>query len=216
MIRDHGFEGIPLVAMSPGARWETKRWPIEHFASVAGSLASSGHGIVLIGGPGDESLCAELSRLCDEAPLDASGKLDLIGSAALLAECRLLVTNDSAPLHMAEATGTPVVAIFGPTVRELGYHPQLPSSVLLGLELRCRPCSRNGARPCHLHTKECLVDLDPGHVIEAAGTVLGISQDAESNDPVDQRDTAKTALRDTRDAEKSDSGEPSHEERENY
>ena len=180
IIRGHGFEEKPLVALAPGARWETKRWPIEHFAKVADSLAATGHGIVLVGGTGDERLSRELSKLCADVPLDTSGKLDLLESAAMLAECRLLVTNDSAPLHMAEAVGTPVIAIFGPTAREFGYHPQLPSSVMLGLELRCRPCSRNGARPCHLHTKECLVELGPGHVLEAAGMILGDSHAAET------------------------------------
>jgi len=173
MIRDGGFEDRPLVAMAPGARWETKRWPIGHFADVADSLAESGYGIVLVGGADDEGLCAELAGRCAGRPLDASGKLGLLESAAVLAECRLLVTNDSAPLHMAEAVGTPVVALFGPTVRELGYYPQLPSSLMLGLELGCRPCSRNGARPCRLHTKECLIEMGPSHVLEAVGTVLG-------------------------------------------
>ena len=186
MIQGHGLQGKPLVALAPGARWETKRWPVEHFADVAEYLSREGYGILLVGGQEDEKLCSELSRLCTEQPLDASGKLDLLGSAALLAECHALVTNDSAPLHMAEAVGTPVVAIFGPTVRELGYHPQLPSSAMLGLELRCRPCSRNGARPCHLHTKECLVDLAPEHVIEAAVSILGIHRDEEKAAGVDR------------------------------
>lgn len=180
IIRDNGFEGRSLVALAPGARWETKRWPMEHFAAVADSLASSGHGIVLVGGTDDEALCTGLSKLCANEPLNASGRLDLLESAALLAECRLLITNDSAPLHMAEAVGTPVVALFGPTVRELGYYPQLSSSSMLGIELRCRPCSRNGSRPCHLHTKECLVLIEPEHVIEAAGTILGDLRAAET------------------------------------
>lgn len=179
MIRKRYAGGILPVALAPGARWETKMWPVEHFVTVADSLAASGHGIILIGGVGDEALCGELSKRCAVRPLDASGRSGLLETAALLAECHLLVTNDSAPLHMAEAVGTPVVALFGPTTRELGYHPQLTSSVMLGLELGCRPCSRNGARPCHLHTKECLVDLTPAHVIEAAGTVLGTSRPAE-------------------------------------
>ena len=130
LARDHGFEeGRPVVAMAPGARWETKRWPVERFAAAAVSLASLGYGIALIGGPEDESLCAELSNRCDTDPLDASGRLGPLESAALLAECRLLVTNDSAPLHMAEAVGTPVVALYGPTVREFGYFPQLLSLI---------------------------------------------------------------------------------------
>ena len=176
LIRERYPGDVSLVALAPGARWETKRWPLEHFITVADRLSASGHGIVLIGGADDAALCGELSGRCAVSPLDAAGRLGLIESAALLAECRLLVTNDSAPLHMAEAAGTPVVALFGPTVREFGYHPQLSSSVMLGLELGCRPCSRNGARPCRIHTKECLADLTPDHVIDAAVTLLGDSK----------------------------------------
>lgn len=182
LLDEGGISGRRAVALAPGARWEPKRWPVEHFANVANALAADGYAIVLVGGPADSELSGELAKRCAERPLDTTGRLDLMESAALLGRCRLLVTNDSAPLHMAEAVGTPVIALFGPTARELGYYPQLPASTALGLELRCRPCSRNGSRTCHLGTNECLVALEPERVLEAARTALALSAGAGEGD----------------------------------
>jgi heptosyltransferase-2 len=91
----------------------------------------------------------------------------LVEVAKLLAECRLLLTNDSGLLHVAEAVGTPVVALFGPTVREFGYFPLLPASRVLEKSLECRPCSRNGKRPCHRGDLACLRDITPDQVAAA-------------------------------------------------
>jgi heptosyltransferase-2 len=172
ILSDCGFESETIVALAPGARWETKRWPIEHFHRAAEGLKAEGYGIVLIGGPGDEAVCAELAGRASTRLLDLSGKLSIMESAAMLSLCSLLVTNDSAPLHMAEAVGTPVVALFGPTVREFGYYPQLPSSAAIEVEMNCRPCSRNGARPCPIGTKACLVSIEPERVLQAVKNTL--------------------------------------------
>jgi heptosyltransferase-2 len=173
LLAREGYDRSTIVAIAPGARWNTKRWPLENFIDVAKALEEDGHRVVLIGGPGEEAICAELATRSGIHPLDLSGKLSLSESAALLMLCTLLVTNDSAPLHMAEAAGTPVVALFGPTVREFGYYPLLPESRAIDVEMSCRPCSRNGARPCPLGTKACLVAIEPGRVIEAARSILG-------------------------------------------
>ncbi len=172
VLCDGGIDKDSIVALAPGARWETKRWPLEHFQRVAEWLEAEGHGIVLIGGSGDRAICADLAGRISPRTLDLSGKSSIMESAAILSLCSLLVTNDSAPMHMAEAVGTPVVALFGPTVREFGYYPQLSSSAAIDSEMSCRPCSRNGARPCPLGTKACLVSIEPERVIEAAGNIL--------------------------------------------
>jgi heptosyltransferase-2 len=167
ILGDRGIGRDASVALAPGARWDTKRWPLEHFIRVADAIHAEGNRIVLIGGPGEEALCAELAKRSSARPLDLSGKLSLTESAAVLSICSILVTNDSAPLHMAEAVGTPVVALFGPTVREFGYYPRLPESTVLDVHMNCRPCSRNGARPCPIGTKACLVSIEPELVLEA-------------------------------------------------
>jgi heptosyltransferase-2 len=172
-IRRAGYGQKSLVALAPGARWETKRWPETYFARLIDQLTAHGFGTILVGGTDDVYLCGMITRETASRPLDLSGTLSIIETAAVLRECSVLVTNDSAPLHIAEAVGTPVVAIFGPTVKEFGYFPVLERSIALETELTCRPCSRNGSSPCPLGTKECLTALTPERVARAVLDVIG-------------------------------------------
>jgi heptosyltransferase-2 len=161
------------VAFAPGARWKTKRWPADHFAKLISTVSARDYAPVLIGGTEDIADNAAIARaVSPEEPLDLTGSLSIIESAAILRECAALVTNDSAPLHLAEAVGTPVVALFGPTVREFGYYPILRRSMALEVDLPCRPCSRNGARSCPYGTEECLTSIEPEAVLEALLGVL--------------------------------------------
>jgi len=164
--------GLP-IAFAPGARWPTKRWPAEHFARLISEASSRGLVPLLIGGSEDRATNAEVARLSRSAPLDLTGALSIIESAAVLKRCAALVTNDSAPLHLAEAVGTPAIAFFGPTVREFGYYPRLPASRALEMALPCRPCSRNGKRPCPYGTKECLASIEPARALEALLGAIG-------------------------------------------
>ncbi|HEM46091.1 MAG TPA: lipopolysaccharide heptosyltransferase family protein, partial [Alphaproteobacteria bacterium] len=162
-----GFPGDrPPIAVAPGARHDTKRWPRERFAELVSSLVSRGERIALVGGAGDREICRAVAGEA-EGVVDCCGGFSPVETAAVLAGCALLVTNDSAPLHIAEAVGTPVVALFGPTVGQFGYAPRLPASVLVERTLECRPCSRNGARPCPLGTKECLAEIPSARVLKA-------------------------------------------------
>ncbi|UCF04588.1 MAG: glycosyltransferase family 9 protein [bacterium] len=164
--------GRTIVAIAPGARWETKRWPLEWSVQTARALANDNIGIVLVGGADDEELAGTIASSVSPPIPNAAGALSILETAALLRSCRLLITNDSAALHLAEAVSTPVVAIFGPTVREFGYFPRLPRSIMLEADLPCRPCSRNGAKPCPLGTKECLTAITPDAVLDALRRVL--------------------------------------------
>jgi heptosyltransferase-2 len=114
------------------------------------------------------------------SPLAAAGRaagavvvegLSLVEVARELARCRALATNDSGLLHLAEATGTPVLAFFGPTVRAFGYFPRLPRSRVLEHEIACRPCSRNGKRPCHRGDLACLENIAPATAVAALRAV---------------------------------------------
>ncbi len=172
LVRE-GMVVKPVIAVAPGARWETKRWPVEHFIRFIEAVVKRGVGVVLIGGTDEAALNAEIAARCP-GTLDLTGSLSILETGATLKRCDCLVTNDSAPLHIAEAVGTPVIAVFGPTVREFGYYPHLPRSVALEVDLTCRPCSRNGSRPCPLGTKECLELIQPERVIAAAENLLHI------------------------------------------
>lgn len=167
-----GLRHGKLVAAAPGARWETKRWPGDYYAHLISDLAGLGLSTILVGGKGDADAVEEISR-SSAAALNLTGKLSIMETAAVLRESLVLVTNDSAPLHISEAVGTPVVALFGPTVKEFGYFPRLPESIPLETDIGCRPCSRNGARPCPAGTRECLTSIGPDRVREAVLDLAG-------------------------------------------
>ncbi len=172
LLAEAGIEDIPLVAFAPGARWPAKQWPGEYFSDLVSALAARGFGCVMTGSAGEKDLC-ETIKGRSARTLNAAGMLSVMESAALLGKCRLLVTNDSAPLHLAESAGTPVVAFFGPTVREFGFFPGLPESRVLERDLACRPCSRNGSKECRFGTRECLVSITPETALEAVLEILG-------------------------------------------
>ncbi|MBN2185558.1 MAG: glycosyltransferase family 9 protein [Candidatus Krumholzibacteriota bacterium] len=171
LIESAGFKNNSLIAIAPGARWDTKRWPEEYFHDLVSRLAQNGHTIVLIGDKSESSLCRRIAD-SENNLIDASGRLTVLETAAILRRCRLLVTNDSAPLHISEAAGTPVAALFGPTVKEFGFFPQMKNSKVIEIPLACRPCSRNGSKPCRFDTKECLSSIPVDKVLEAAMEIL--------------------------------------------
>ncbi|HEX7977089.1 MAG TPA: lipopolysaccharide heptosyltransferase II [Gemmatimonadaceae bacterium] len=164
LLRSCGVEpGERLIALAPGSVWATKRWP--YYAELARALAESGR-IVIVGGPGDRALAKEIVVGVPNA-VDATDKLPLLASAELIGRCAVIVTNDSAPLHLASAMATPTVAIFGPTVPDFGFGPLAPVKAVLGHEsLACRPCHRHGPKRCPLKHFRCMRELSVEQVVE--------------------------------------------------
>ena len=160
----------PLVAIAPGARWDNKRWLPERFAEVARELSSRGYGIVLAGGPPDREVL-EAVRASLEVPLVADlTSLSLPALAAALSRVSLLIANDSGPVHLATAVGTPAVAVFGPTAL-VRWGPPSPGRAV-SLNLPCSPCSNHGAERCPLGHHRCMRDLPAAQVVQAASEVL--------------------------------------------
>lgn len=171
----HVAQDTPLIALAPGSVWATKRWP--SYAALATSLLEVHHvptaRLVVLGAAGDAPLATAIAAAVAAqggAPvIDATGKLSLLGSAALLARCRVLVSNDSAPLHLASAMNTPTVALFGPTVPALGFGPLADRRHVVGLDaLSCRPCHAHGPMQCPLGHWRCMRDLSVAQVADQA------------------------------------------------
>src|SRR6267154_1371145 len=158
----------PFVAIAPGSIWGSKRWP--YYSELAAKLAAR-LPVVLVGGPDDAGLGDEIVRAVGRSggrAVNACGKLTLRQSAALIGRANALVTNDSAPLHLATAMGTPIVALFGPTVTEFGFGPLRPGDVALGIdELPCRPCSPHGPPQCPLGHHRCMREITVEAVLAA-------------------------------------------------
>lgn len=162
-VTDH-----PLLAVAPGARWPTKRWPMERFAAVAQELAREKRAaVVILGGSDEAQLARAIHDKLDVPVINGVGTLSLMHSAALLSRCRLLISNDSGLMHMATALQVPVVAIFGPTVQEFGFYPFQARAEVVSEPLPCRPCSTKGSRYCPRSHHACMQDISSARVLAA-------------------------------------------------
>jgi heptosyltransferase-2 len=161
-----------LVALAPGAAHATKRWPLEHWKALAAALTAHQHPLVIVGGPEDSAAAREVAGALPGTAV-AAGLFGLQGTGALLARSRALVSGDTGVMHMATAVGTPVVALFGPTVEAFGFFPYRAPARVLQRDLPCRPCSRMGGPVCPLGHHDCLRGLLPG-TVRAALAGLGI------------------------------------------
>jgi lipopolysaccharide heptosyltransferase II len=161
------------VAMAPGALWPAKQWPAERFVAVGQQLLrDKRRSLLLVGGEREGQLCEQIAASFPERCMTVAGHTSISETAALLAQCEVTVTNDSGLLHIAEAVGSSVVALFGPTSPRFGYGPSLAHSRLLYRPPACSPCSKNGARPCQRPTHECMLAISTDEVVEHCEDVL--------------------------------------------
>jgi heptosyltransferase-2 len=163
----------PLAGLCPGSVWATKRWPTAGYAEVGRRLVGQGFRVVLLGGPGDVEVCSTVAAGIGAGVVDAAGRTALKALAAWMDRLAVVVTNDSAPLHVAAARGTPTVAIFGATTSALGFGPFHAASRLLEVELPCRPCGRHGGRRCPEGHFRCMTEVTPEQVLGAIAALLG-------------------------------------------
>jgi lipopolysaccharide heptosyltransferase I len=167
-----GREIASFILIHPFASWQTRCWPIEYYTEVAMDFLRAGVRVGVIGGGGEsqESVFAEMhSRISSVLPTIEKnrfagfmGRLSLKETGMLMHQSRLVIANDSGPMHLASAMGVRTVAIFGPTdPNRLGpYFPETGLVISKGLE--CQPCMK---RRCPIGTL-CMTELDPKTVFE--------------------------------------------------
>ncbi len=157
-----------FATLAPGSIWGSKRWP--HYAELAERLAGR-MDVVVVGGAEDAELGEEIRTAVSWGggrSVNLCGRLTLRQSAATIRKAGVLVTNDSAPLHFAQAVETPTVAIFGPTLPAFGFGPRGSRDQALGVGgLPCRPCSAHGPARCPLGHHLCMQSLRVEDVLRA-------------------------------------------------
>ncbi len=173
LLKHHLNARKQIITMAPGSVWATKQWLPEYFAKMAEMLGEIGYQTILVGANSDKSVADTIVASSKIDIFNAVGKFSVRQSAHLIHHSRLLITNDSAPMHLAVAGKTPIVAIFGPTVREFGFYPYGEFDRIAELEnLPCRPCGKHGGAKCPIGTFECMKNLSPEHVFQQVKEIL--------------------------------------------
>lgn len=161
-----------LVAVAPGAAHATKRWPVEHWIELIRRIAHTGADVVALGGPEDSALGAELAARGGTQVASAAGELSLQETGAVLERAAALISGDTGVMHMATGVGTPVVALFGPTVRQFGFFPYNARASVVERNLACRPCSSHGSAACPLEHHRCMREVLPDMVFTTLSRTL--------------------------------------------
>jgi len=164
--------GAHVIALNTGgAHGAAKHWPSEHCAALARRIADElDHQVLVLCGPGEQSAAREVVRLADRRQVVslAEQPVGLGLTKACLQRCRLLVSTDSGPRHIAAALGKPVVTLFGPTSPVWIANPTV-ESVDVHMNLECMPCAR---RVCPLGHHRCMRELGAERVLDAVRSVL--------------------------------------------
>jgi heptosyltransferase-2 len=165
----------PVFVVCPGSVWPTKRWTVEGYASLVDHLARDYGKVLICGGPDDMLVAQMVHEKSKKQGVNLAGHADLPTFMALLDRARVVVSNDSAPMHIAVARGVPVVAIFCATTPSLGYGPYSSQAVIVEKkDLFCRPCSRHGGPSCPRGTEDCMRLITVREVLAGIEQLLAV------------------------------------------
>lgn len=161
-----------IVGMNIAAsqKWQTKNWPIESMARLCDILAGKNIRVLITGMEKDRWRGQELLSKTRSKPAVFIGRTDILQLAVLIEKCKVYITPDSAPMHVAAAMGIPVIAFFGPTDSRR-HRPPAPKMVILERKLTCAPCYKPR---CPMMTHVCMSDISPE---EVAGRVMEFMED---------------------------------------
>lgn len=163
----------PFVCLHPGATWPAKRWLPEHFASVAEVIRERFDArVILTAGPNDGEAISRVLQ-ASVRPLPVFQGLPLRELAAVVGECRACVANDSGPMHIAAAVGTPTVGIFGPGEEDIWFpYPASEGHTALRHDVPCHPCHLDFCNRQGASYMECMTGLTGDRVVAAVDHAL--------------------------------------------
>ena len=158
--------GINIAASQ---KWQTKNWSLEHTARLCDLLAGKSIRVLITGMEKDKPLVEQLLARTKSKPAIFVGRTDILQLAALIARCKVYITPDSAPLHVAAAMRTPLVAFFGPTDSQR-HRPPARNMIILEKKPACAPCY---SPRCLITTHACMRDITPDEVAARIESLLG-------------------------------------------
>jgi len=180
-LSDQGInKGDTLVAVVPGggASWgkdaSIKHWSADSFALIADRLSQeNGVKILILGDPKDKNSCEDVERKMKSRAIQGCGKTDIMQFAGLLAKSKLVLANDGGPLHVAVSVGAKTVSVFGPVDDKVyGPFPRNAGHKVIKTDLSCQPCYHRFKLPPCDKNRECLREINPDKVYQAAKELL--------------------------------------------
>ena len=149
-----------IILIAPGSKWFTKKWPEEYFRILIQNLVKRDDLLIVITGGKEEK---EIELNLDSKVLDLRGEITLLELAELTKRAALVVSNDSAPIHITSTfPDTRIIGIFGPTVKEFGFFPWSKNSKVFEINgLYCRPCAIHGGNSCPEKHFRCMREITP-------------------------------------------------------
>lgn len=172
-LAEQGLSGVaPLVVVAPQTTWPSKCWPVEHYIRFGEGLARRrGCHLVLVGSADERSAVETIRDAIRPHPITATGILSFRELAALIARSALVVSGDTAPMHMAAAVGTPHLALFGPTSPQR-LAPLSGSGLTLSHAVPCGPCYRKECPLAEGEQLQCLRLISVAEALRAAEILL--------------------------------------------
>jgi heptosyltransferase-3 len=173
LLASLGLAEQPFVVMHPGAGWRFKCWTPSGYARVIEAFENEwGLPVVLTGTQAahEQDLLAALLQECRANPINLVGRLSLKELGALIARARLFFGMDSAPMHLAAAVNTPVVALFGPS-GVFNWGPWGQGHLVIKQDWECLPCGKDGCQGSKV--SRCLMELTPEEVLKAMARHFG-------------------------------------------
>ncbi|MDQ3018953.1 MAG: glycosyltransferase family 9 protein [Bacteroidota bacterium] len=163
-----------IISIAPGSVWFTKKFPKEKFVKLCDLLSATAVKIFLIGSTEDSCISEFILKNSHNKNLiNTTGELSIQESTELIKRSFLLITNDSAPLHIANSVGTDVIAIFGATIPEFGFYPYGKKDIIFETNgLMCRPCSIHGGDKCPIETFVCMNNIKEENILEQVKRML--------------------------------------------
>ncbi len=156
------YKDIVGLNLAASARWATKNWPAEHIIKLCDLLAARNIRVVLTGQNKDALLARYIVSKAKSKPVNFVGKTNILQLAALMRRCKVYISPDSAPLHVAAAMNTPIVGLFGPT-DPVRHMPPASNKIVFNRELKCAPCYSG---VCKIKTHSCMKEITPEQVVQ--------------------------------------------------
>ena len=152
-----------FIVVIPSAAWSNKIWPAGNYRNLFEEITKrNGNSIVVLGGSKD-TICSEISEGI-EGVINLQGETNLREAMAILSLAEKAIGSDTGLLHAAEALGTPIVLISGPTGNSTGCKVRKSGSVLIRKNLWCQPCSKSGSRPCFRSDRYCMTTISVDNI----------------------------------------------------